>query len=234
MTNADEPARPAASPAVSPAVKTASKAFAAAANHLLARESWAREQLVPYAGRTARLVSPPFAIFLLVQPDGLLAAAEEAEAQLFDVTISVPPEALPAFIQGGQAGVMKHVRIDGDAEFATTIAKLAEHLRWEPEEDLARLIGDSGAHRIGSAVRTAGEQARRAGRNLLESVAEFLLDEQPQLVRRSALDSFNAELSSARDALARVEKRIERLEQKAEARDAAASGTAPFARGSRK
>ncbi|HEY1610370.1 MAG TPA: SCP2 sterol-binding domain-containing protein, partial [Paraburkholderia sp.] len=163
-----------------------------------------------------------------------IAAAEEAEAQLFDVTISAPANALPAFIQGGQAGVMKHVRIDGDAEFATTIAKLAEHLRWEPEEDLARLIGDSGAHRIGSAVRAVGEQARRAGRNVLESVTEFLLDEQPQLVRRSALDSFNAELSSARDALARVEKRIERLEQKAEARDATASGAAPVARGSRK
>jgi ubiquinone biosynthesis accessory factor UbiJ len=234
MTNADEPARPAASPAVSPAVKTASKAFAAAANHLLARESWARERLVPYAGRTARLVSSPFALFLLVQPDGLLAAADEAEAQLFDVTISVPADAFPAFIQGGQSAVMKHVRIDGDAEFANTIAKLAEHLRWEPEEDLARLIGDSGAHRIGSAMRTAGVQARRAGRNLLESAAEFLLDEQPQLVRRSALDSFNAELSSARDALARVEKRLERLEQKAEARDATASGTAPVARGSRK
>ena len=40
MTNADESARFSASPAV----KTASKAFAAAVNHLLARESWARER----------------------------------------------------------------------------------------------------------------------------------------------------------------------------------------------
>jgi ubiquinone biosynthesis protein UbiJ len=82
-------------------------------------------------------------------------------------------------------------------------------------------------------VRLAGEQARRSGRNLLESVAEYLLDEQPQLVRRSALDTFNAELSIARDALARVEKRIERLEQKAEARGASAPGAAP-ARGTSK
>jgi ubiquinone biosynthesis protein UbiJ len=78
-----------------------------------------------------------------------------------------------------------------------------------------------------------GEQARRSGRNLLESVAEYLLDEQPQLVRRSALDTFNAELSVARDALARVEKRIERLEQKAEARGASAPGAAS-ARGTSK
>lgn len=234
MTIADEPARPAPSLAVSPAVKAASRAFAATVNHLLAREPWARERLVPYAGRTARLVSAPFALFVLVGPDGLLAATDDAEAQLFDVTISVPSDAFPAFIQGGQTAVMKHVRIEGDAEFAATIGKLAEHLRWEPEEDLARVIGDAPAYRIGSMVRTAGDQARRAGRNLLESVSEFLLDEQPQLVRGTALDAFNAELSSARDALARVEKRIERLEQKSEEPGASAPGIVPSARSSRK
>ena len=39
--------------------------------------------------------------------------------------LSVPAGALPAFAQGGQAAVMKHVKIEGDAEFATQIAKLA-------------------------------------------------------------------------------------------------------------
>jgi ubiquinone biosynthesis protein UbiJ len=53
-------------------------------------------------------------------------------------------------------------------------------------------------------------------------------------VRRSALDTFNAELSKARDALARVEKRIERIEQKAEAQGAAAPGAAVPPRGTRK
>ena len=234
MTHADESARPAVSSATRSAAKAASKAFAAAINHLLARESWARERLVPYVGKTARLEMAPFALSLMVQPDGLLAGIDETEAATFDVSLSVPAEAVPAFLQGGQAAVMKHVRIEGDAEFATTIAKLAEHLRWEPEEDLARVLGDGPAHRIGSTVRSAAEQARRAGRNVLDSLTEYLLDEQPQLVRRSALDTFNDELSKARDALARVEKRIERLEQQAEARGATASGAAVPPRGTRK
>jgi len=232
MTHADDFAQPAVPSATQAAARTASKAFAAAVNHVLARESWARERLSPYAGKTACFVLAPFSLYLMVQPDGLIGAIDENQAS-FDVTLSVPPDAVPAFMQGGQAAVMKHVRIEGDAEFATTIAKLAEHLRWEPEEDLARVIGDGPAHRIGSTVRLVGDQARRSGRNLLESVAEYLLDEQPQLVRRSALDTFNAELSIARDALARVEKRIERLEQKAEARGASAPGAAP-ARGTSK
>ena len=209
----------------------AAKPFAAAVNHLLARESWARERLAPYAGKTARLSCSPVVLTLLVQPDGYLGVVGETEAQQFDVTISVPSDALPAFVQGGQAAVMKHVKIEGDAEFATVIAKLAEHLRWEPEEDLAKFIGDGPAWRVASVVRTVGEHVQRTGRNLLDTAAEYLLDENPQLVRRAALEDFNVELARARDALARVEKRLERLEQKVEARGAHAPGGAAISRG---
>jgi len=211
----------------------AAKPFVAAVNHLLARESWARERLAPYAGKTARLSSPPLVLTLLVQPDGYLGTVGETDAQQFDVTLSVPADAFPAFVQGGQAAVMKHVKIEGDAEFATVIAKLAEHLRWEPEEDLAKLIGDGPAWRIGSFVRTLGEQVQRTGRNLLDTASEYLLDENPQLVRRAALADFNAELAQARDTLARVEKRLQRLEQKVEARGAIAPGGAATSRGTR-
>ena len=201
----------------------AAKPFAAAVNHLLARETWARERLAPYAGKTARLSCPPVVLTLLVQPDGYLGAVEAQDAQQVDVALTVAAGALPTYLQGGQAAVMKHVKIEGDAEFAQTLGKLAEHLRWEPEEDLAQLIGDAPASRIASFGRAAAAQARRTGRNVLDSVAEYLLDENPQLVRQAALDGFNAELSRARDALARVEKRVERLEQTLQARDGTTS-----------
>lgn len=193
----------------------AAKPFAAAVNHLLARESWALERLAPYAGRTARLAFASVAVTLVVQPDGYLGAADESEARHVDVSVAVPAEALAAFAQGGQTAVMRHVKIEGDAEFATLVGKLAEHLRWDPEEDLAKLIGDAPAYRLAGLVRGAGERAVRAGRNLRDSVAEYLLDENPQLVRRASLDEFHAELARTRDALARVEKRIERLEGRA-------------------
>ncbi|WJF90695.1 SCP2 sterol-binding domain-containing protein [Paraburkholderia bonniea] len=191
----------------------AAKPFAAAVNHLLARESWARERLTPYAGKTARLACASVELLLQVQPDGHLGAITQDEAQQVDVTIAVPGEALPVFLQGGQAAVMKHVKIEGDAEFATVIARLAEHLRWEPEEDLARFLGDAPAWRLATLARSADQQARRAGRNLLETVVEYLLEENPQLVRSAALDTFNTELARVRDTLARVDKRVERLER---------------------
>ncbi|KVQ24802.1 SCP2 domain-containing protein [Burkholderia cepacia] len=196
----------------------AAKPFAAAVNHLLARESWARDRLIPYAGKTAWIDVPPVTLTLLVQPTGYLSAVDAHDAQQVDVSIALAGDTVAAFLQGGQAAVMKHVKIEGDAEFATQIAKLAEHLRWEPEEDLAKLVGDAAAYRIATVVRDAGARARRTGRNVLDSVAEYWLDENPQVVRRASLGGFDAELARARDALARVEKRVERLEQKIGAR----------------
>jgi ubiquinone biosynthesis protein UbiJ len=153
------------------------------------------------------------------------ASAPVTEAT-YDVTIRASASAASAFLQGGQAAAMKHVKIDGDAEFASTIARLAEHLRWEPEEDLAQLIGDAPAHQLAEHARATLAQARRSGLSLLESVAEYFLDENPQLVRQGSLDQMRSELVSMRDALARLEKRIERLDQKAPpARPAAADDT---------
>ncbi|WP_175103653.1 ubiquinone biosynthesis accessory factor UbiJ [Pararobbsia alpina] len=202
----------------------------AVVNHLLARESWARAKLLPYAGRRARVRMPVGALDVVVLADGLLGpvlpavsadasgdASDSAHAapEVFDVTITVEASAAPAFLSGGQAGAMKYVRIDGDAEFATALGYLAEHLRWEPEEDLAKLVGDAGAHRAATFAREIVDRTRRTGRNLLESVAEFLLDEDPQLVRRGELETLVADLTRMRDDVARFEKRIERLEREA-------------------
>jgi ubiquinone biosynthesis accessory factor UbiJ len=193
----------------------AAKPFTAVVNHLLARETWARERLMPYAGKTARVSVPPVALALAVQPDGYFAVIEgdgTVAPPVCDVSIALAEGSLAAFMRGGQAAVMKHVKIEGDAEFAAQLAKLAEHLRWDAEEDLARLIGDAPAYRAASLTRSVFGQAQRAGRNLLETVAEYWLDEDPQIVRRTSLGEFEADLHTARDALARLEKRVERLE----------------------
>jgi ubiquinone biosynthesis protein UbiJ len=152
-------------------------------------------------------------------------ADADASSVPFDVTITVEAGAAPAFLSGGQAGAMKYVRIEGDAEFATALGYLAEHLRWEPEEDLAKLVGDAGAHRAATFARDVAGRARRTGRNLLESIAEFLLDEDPQLVRRGELETLAADLTRTRDDVARLEKRIERLAREAPAKPNSPDGT---------
>jgi ubiquinone biosynthesis protein UbiJ len=42
------------------------------------------------------------------------------------------------------------MEISGDAEFATQVGWLAENLRWDIEDDLARVIGDVPARQLAS------------------------------------------------------------------------------------
>ena len=45
------------------------------------------------------------------------------------------------------------IRIQGDVQLAGEIQWLADHVRWDIEEDLARLVGDGPAHALASMAR---------------------------------------------------------------------------------
>ncbi|MGI9133635.1 MAG: hypothetical protein ACR2I0_06785, partial [Rhodoferax sp.] len=47
------------------------------------------------------------------------------------------------------------VRISGDVQLAAEVNWLADHLRWDIEEDLARVLGDPVAHGLMQAARSA-------------------------------------------------------------------------------
>jgi len=53
------------------------------------------------------------------------------------------------------------VHIAGDVQFAAEINWLVENVRWDIEEDIARLIGDAPAHTIGEAARRVLEAMRQ-------------------------------------------------------------------------
>ncbi len=51
------------------------------------------------------------------------------------------------------------VRIEGDVQFTAEVNWLVDHVRWDAEEDLARLIGDAPAHTLASIGRGAPRSA---------------------------------------------------------------------------
>ncbi|KWR87269.1 ubiquinone biosynthesis accessory factor UbiJ [Cupriavidus sp. IDO] len=195
----------------------------AALNHLLEQEPWARNLLVPFAGRVIRFDAAAFALALKVTEHGETELAPMAEAPA--VTLLVPMQQWPLVAadvaDGGQAAAMRHVRIEGDAELANTVSTLARNLRWDAAEDLSRALrgimggplSDSVAQRVVDGARQVHEQATRVGRALVDNVTEYLLDEQPTLVRHAALDALGNDVGRLRDDLARLEKRLERLER---------------------
>jgi ubiquinone biosynthesis protein UbiJ len=198
----------------SPLFLTPQRALTASAvatiNHLLADEAWARASLQRHAGKIAVIDTGHLALRLRVAADGLLEAATPESVS--NVTIHVKLADLPLIAQNRERA-FSYVRIEGDAEFANAISQLSRSLRWEPEHDLERLFGPIGANRLAGGARSAFANVNATGRRLAENLAEFLVEEQPVLIRPGEVDAFGADVVRLRDDLERTAKRIARLEQ---------------------
>lgn len=181
----------------------------AAINHLLSREAWARNELVRHAGKAAHFDTGVTAIRLKVAADGMLQVAAADEAA--NVAIRMKLADLPLIMQNRERA-FSYVQVEGDADFANTISRLSQSLQWEAEEDLSRLIGDIPATRVVAGVKAALETAKSTQKKLAENVAEYLLEENPMLVRPQAVADFSSEIVKLRDDVERLAKRIEKLQ----------------------
>ncbi|WP_197341123.1 SCP2 domain-containing protein [Ralstonia solanacearum] len=194
-----------------------------ALNHLLRQEPWAQAMLRPFAGRVAHFDLAPFALSLQVDAGGLVMAPEPGVEPAVRVVVPLAAAA-GDYATGGQAAVLKHVRIDGEAEFANVLSTLLRNVRWDAAEDLSRVFGDVLAQRMVRGAQSIRTEAMRTGRSLVDAVASYLTDEQPTLVRHARLAQFAVDVSAARDDAARLEKRLERLERAARGMSTARAG----------
>jgi ubiquinone biosynthesis protein UbiJ len=185
--------------------------LAAALNHLLQAEPWARERLAPFAGETLELRAPPLpALRFTVAADGRLAPGAEGAAP--SLTLTFGPRALPALARG-EDHFLRAVDVSGNARFASEVMFLFRNLRWDYEEDLSRLVGDAAAH---SAVRAARELAawqKDAVQRIAEGLMEYAVEEKRLLVPRAELEALAQGAARLRDGLERLEKRLEQLER---------------------
>lgn len=110
------------------------------------------------AGRVALLRWRDFEFKLAVTKAGLFDLANAGdEAQL---TFAVLEDSPLALAQTLLAGDKPALRIEGDVQLAADVNWLAEHVRWDVEEDLARVIGDAPAHGLVQVARRAAEGLR--------------------------------------------------------------------------
>lgn len=183
--------------------------FAGALNHLLEAEPWARERLAPFAGQTLELRAPPLpALRFAIGADGRLAESPgEAEVSL---AITFSAGALPALARGEEY-FLRAVDVSGNARLANEVMFLFRHLRWDVEEDLAKLVGDAAAHRLVSLAKDVAALHLEGARRVAEGVMEYAIEERRLLVPRGALDRFAADSARLRDGLERLDKRIEKL-----------------------
>lgn len=180
-------------------------------NHLLAQEAWARDALARHAGKVARIDTGAFGLRLKVAGDGMFVLADPHDDVA--VTIRMKLADLP-LIARDRERAFSYVKVEGDAEMANTLSRLANGLRWEAEHDLEPFVGAIAARRIVQGVRGAVDAVGATHRKVAENVAEFLVEEQPLLVKRAEADEFAADVRTLRDDIERAEKRIARLERR--------------------
>lgn len=185
----------------------------AALNHLLAQEPWALAKLAEHAGKTACIDLAVLQIRLHVMADGLLqqAAAETSD----NVTLHIKLADLPLILQNPERAFAA-VKIVGDAEFASVLALLMQNLHWEAEHDLQKLVGEIAARRMVQGTQQGLRQARQGAQKFNENLAEYLLEENPMLVRPQAVEKFADHVGKLRDDVERLEKRLQRLNQLAQ------------------
>jgi ubiquinone biosynthesis accessory factor UbiJ len=128
-------------------------------NHVLMQEPEARERLKRIQGQAVRVQWRGLHLQLAPSAAGLLERVPDATPTL---RLMVADESPWALAQGALRGQTPPVRIDGDVQTASEISWLIDHVRWDAEEDLARLIGDALAHSMAS-----------VGRQLLQGLRQF-------------------------------------------------------------
>ncbi len=127
-------------------------------NHVLMQEKEAMDRLVRQKGRIARVQWRVYSLALVITPAGLLNLAPEAAVP--DLRLEVTDTSPFALAQAALRGDKPAIRIEGDVQLAAEINWLVDHVRWDVEEDLARVIGDAPAHTVAQ-LASRGAQALR-------------------------------------------------------------------------
>lgn len=121
-------------------------------NHVLMSEPEAMARLARQKGQRIELVWDRIQLQLSPTPAGLL---ERGRFEGFDLRLTVTEDSPVSIASALARGDKPKVRIEGDVQLAAEVNWLIDHVRWDAEEDLARLIGDAPAHTLAQAARQA-------------------------------------------------------------------------------
>jgi ubiquinone biosynthesis protein UbiJ len=185
-------------------------------NHVLGAEPWASAELARHAGKTILLRLPMGDLCFEITTSGFLNALKEIETP--SLSLEVSSKALGDLVASSgslREQAFKAVKITGDADLAQLIGRLAGQLRWEYEEDLARLVGDAPANFAVRQGKKFISASRSAASDLLDNVVEYVSEERKVLLNKRDFMAHKSSLNDLRESVDRMEKRIQFLEQKA-------------------
>lgn len=178
-------------------------------DHLLRQSPGAAEALLRHAGSSVRFDLTLTQVDMRIADDGYFSETAVAEAP--DATIRPTPALvtrLPFF--GREA--LRHADYSGDPALLATLDRVFKQLNWDAEANLAPLVGDIAAHRLGNFGRTALAGVRNALSAFGHNASEYMVEEAELMARGVDVARFNREVDTLTDDAARLEARLRLLE----------------------
>jgi ubiquinone biosynthesis protein UbiJ len=143
-------------------------------NHVIAAEPVATERLRPHAGRSIqlqwtgwpKLLPPPPLVAFAITPAGLLEWCGDKAPDAPDLRVLMDASNPLRLVGQWLSGERPAVVIEGDSALATDVSWLIDNLRWDIEDDVARIIGQAPAHELARAASLVAGGFREAARAL--------------------------------------------------------------------
>ncbi len=211
----------------------AGRALEAALNRAVALDPDTRDALQPLDGRSVVLAldsaEAPLAMRLQVDGAALRVGPVDAE-QTPDLAVrstlggalsfgmqSLLPKLLGKRDDDEAAVPVGRMRIEGDAELARRLQRLAERFDPDWQQPFTAVFGEVLGVQIANGVAAALRQARTGGQKFAETAAEYLTEESRDVVPRAELDAFHDDVDTLRDDAERLAARVARLQKRATA-----------------
>jgi len=186
---------------------------AALLNRGIAASATARGLIAELDGRRLAVVlDPPGTRVVLTASGGKLVAGLSADDEA-DAELRGGPAGFARMQLGDPQSVIRDgaVRISGDAQTAGRFQALLESARPDPEEELAKLIGDVPAHQLGEVARGMADWTHNAAESFARSLSEYLREERRDLPTRPEIDAHLDAVDEFAAAVDRAEARLQLL-----------------------
>jgi len=193
----------------------AGRTLEAALNRALALDPETREGLRALDGRTVALhvAAPPLALQIGVSGDRLDVGPvlDPATPDLsVRSTLGGLLSQLP-FLRNDNAPPVGKLRIEGDADLARRLQRLAERFDPDWQQPFTRVFGDILGVQVANAIAGALRHAKDAAGAFATNAAEYVTEESRDVVPRDELNAFHDDVDALRDDVDRMAARVARL-----------------------
>ncbi len=122
-------------------------------NHVLLSEPEGMARLKRQQGKRVQLAWRGFSLVVQATPVGLLERIDGSHPGPIDLSLTLTQTGVAELAASARNGQTPKLRIEGDVQLAAEVGWLTQNVRWDLEEDLARIVGDAAAHTLAQAAR---------------------------------------------------------------------------------